>query len=141
MDWYHIFFSELQVILFSFSFFWRYFDFVVAWFCCSSWLAFLLLAYLMNLMHYLLLHWVICFGGCLFVHTPIVFLKNTWVFGIFYLFLIWQKIMPKLWMSGVGTLCAIAHYRVSLFSYPLNWGGIALLIGFFIAENRWTGLL
>ena len=24
--------------------------------------------------------------------------------------------MPKLWMSGVGTLCAIAHYRAALFS-------------------------
>ena len=23
--------------------------------------------------------------------------------------------MPKLWMSGVGTLCAIAHYRVALY--------------------------
>ena len=23
--------------------------------------------------------------------------------------------MPKLWMSGVGTLCAIAHYRASMF--------------------------
>ena len=25
--------------------------------------------------------------------------------------------MSKLWMSGVGTLCAIAHYRASLFNY------------------------
>ena len=23
--------------------------------------------------------------------------------------------MPKLWMGGVGTLCAIAHYRAALF--------------------------
>ena len=27
MDWYHIFFGELQVILISFSFIWRYLDF------------------------------------------------------------------------------------------------------------------
>ena len=37
------------------------------------------------------------------------------VFGFFYLFLVWYTIVPKLWMSVVGTLCAIAHYRASLF--------------------------
>ena len=101
MDWSHIFFGELQIILFKFSFFWSYFDFVkfcffktdikflmklmfvvVAWFCCSSWLAFLLLAYLMNLMHHLLLHRVICFGDSLFVHTPIVFFEKKLGFSI-----------------------------------------------------------
>ena len=25
--------------------------------------------------------------------------------------------MPKLWKSGVGAVCAIAHYRASLFLY------------------------
>ena len=24
--------------------------------------------------------------------------------------------MPKLWMGGIGTLCAIAHYRAALFN-------------------------
>ena len=85
---------------------------VVVWFCRSSSLAFLISAYLINLMHHFLLHWVICY---LFVHTP-NFLKNTWIFVFFYLFLIWKTIMPKLWMSGVATLCAIAHYQASLFT-------------------------
>ena len=37
---------------------------------------------------FFLLHWVICVGGDLFIHTHF-FLKNTWIFGVFYLFLIW----------------------------------------------------
>ena len=55
---------------------------VVVRFCRSSLLAFLILAYLNNLMHHFLLHWVICFGDFLFVHTPFFFLKylNFWVF-------------------------------------------------------------
>ena len=28
--------------------------------------------------------------------------------------------MPKLWMGGVGTLCAIAHYRAALFILLLD---------------------
>ena len=47
---------------------------VVVWFCRPSSLAFLISANLINLMHHFLLHWVICFGGYLFVHTT-VFLK------------------------------------------------------------------
>ena len=93
---------------------------VVVWFCRSSSLAFLISAYLINLIYRFLLHWVICFGGYLFVHTPI-FLKNTWIFMFFYLFHIWLTIMPKLWMSGVGTLCAIAHYRASLLCITFNY--------------------
>ena len=55
---------------------------VVVWFCCLSWLAFLILAYLINLMPHLLLPWVICFGGYLFFYTPIFFEKYLifWVF-------------------------------------------------------------
>ena len=30
--------------------------------------------------------------------------------------------MPKLWMGGVGTLCAIAHYRVALFGLRIHEG-------------------
>ena len=56
---------------------------VVVWFCRSCSLAFLISAYLINLMHHFLLHWLICFGGYLFVHTPIFFLKNTWTFCVF----------------------------------------------------------
>ena len=53
-------------------------------FCHSSSLAFLISAYLINLMHHFLLHWVICFGGYLFVHTSFFFfLKNTWIFCVF----------------------------------------------------------
>ena len=56
---------------------------VVVWFCHSSSLAFLISAYLINVMHQFLLQWVIFFGGCLFVHTPVFFLKNTWIFCVF----------------------------------------------------------
>ena len=44
---------------------------VVVWYCCCSWLFFLILAYVINLMHHFLLHWVICFGGYLFVRKTI----------------------------------------------------------------------
>ena len=54
---------------------------VVVWFCCSSWLAFLTLTYYSNLMHQSLLHWVICFGGYLIVHTEF-FEKDLGFFGI-----------------------------------------------------------
>ena len=50
--------------------------FVVVWFCCSSSLAVLISAYLFNLMHHFLLHWVICFGGYLFVHTSVFFFEK-----------------------------------------------------------------
>ena len=43
---------------------------------------------LINLFIIFILHWVICFGGYFFVHTPF-FLNNTWIFGVFCLFLIW----------------------------------------------------
>ena len=48
---------------------------VVVWFCRSSSLDFLISAYLINLMHHFLLHWVTCFRGYLFVHTPVFFEK------------------------------------------------------------------
>ena len=54
---------------------------VVVWFCCSSWLAFLILTYYSNLVHQFLLHWVICFGGYLIVHTEF-FEKDLDFFGI-----------------------------------------------------------
>ena len=54
---------------------------VVVWFCCSSWLAFLILTYYSYLMHRFLLHWVICFGGYLIVHTEF-FEKDLGFFGI-----------------------------------------------------------
>ena len=55
---------------------------VVVWFCRSSSLAFLISAYLINLMHHFLLHWVICFVDYfLFIHH--FFLKNTWIFCVF----------------------------------------------------------
>ena len=55
---------------------------VVFWFSCSSWLPFLILAYLINLMHHSLLHWDICFEGYLFIHTP-TFLENQLNFWVF----------------------------------------------------------
>ena len=54
---------------------------VVVWFCCSSWLPFLILTYYSILMHQCLLHWIICFGGCLIVHTEF-FGKDLGFFGI-----------------------------------------------------------
>ena len=54
---------------------------VLVWFCCSSWLAFLILTYYSNLMHQFLLHWVICCGGYLIVHTEF-FEKDLDFFGI-----------------------------------------------------------
>ena len=95
---------------------------VVVWFCRSSSLTFLISAYLIILMHQFLLHWVFCFGGCLFVHTPVFFWKLLEFFVFFHLFLIWQTIMPKLWMSGVGTLCAIAPYRAALLYFVRDFG-------------------
>ena len=57
---------------------------VVVWFCCSSWLAFLMMAGLINLMRHFLFHWVVCFGGDLFVHTAIFFEKILdFIFGGF----------------------------------------------------------
>ena len=45
--------------------------------------------------------------------------------------------MPKLWMSGVGTLCAIAHYRDSLFSLQQELFQGAVLI----FESSWSDAL
>ena len=92
----------------------------VVWFCCFSWLDFLLFAFLICLMHHFLFHWVICLGGYLFVQTPIFFWKKTCIFRVFCVFFICYTIMPKLWMSGVRTLCAIANYRASL-SYGISY--------------------
>ena len=36
--------------------------------------------------------------------------------------------MPKLWMSGVGTLCAIAHYRAALSVLVLQLKLLLLLL-------------
>ena len=105
MDWSHIFlWSSGYFVLFQFhltlfclcyQFFlnWHNFSDVINvcyccyWFCCSSWLAFLIMADLINLIWHFLLHWSVCFGGDLFVHTPI-FLKKTLSFGVLCLFLI-----------------------------------------------------
>ena len=46
---------------------------------------------------------------------------------VFYHFLIWSTIKPNLWICGVGTLCANAHYRVSLYFLPENWTEITFL--------------
>ena len=62
---------------------------VVVWFCCSSWLAFLTLACHNNLMLQFLLHWVICFGGYLIVHSQF-FWK---ILGLFWVFWGSQKII------------------------------------------------
>ena len=78
MAWSYIFSVEIQIVLFSLNFsdaivplllvlffttdikFLMLLMFVVVvWFCCSSQLAFLILAYPINLMHHILLHWKI----------------------------------------------------------------------------------
>ena len=54
----------------------------VAWLRCSSWVSFLKMANLINIVQLFLLHWFICFGGdLLFIHQ--LFLKNTWILGGF----------------------------------------------------------
>ena len=57
----------------------KFFD-VINVYCSSSWLAFLKLAYLINLMHHFKRHWAIWFGSYLFVH-PTFFKKITWFLG------------------------------------------------------------
>ena len=52
---------------------------IVVWFCCSSWLAFPIMAELIKLMRLFLFHWVICFGGALFVHKHFFFWKTSTV--------------------------------------------------------------
>ena len=111
MDWSHTFSVDLSIMLFSSGFIWRSVDFVirfcffktdikffvllmfvavvvvvVVWFCCSFWFAFLISAYHRNLMHQSSLHWVICFGGYLIVHTHLFFWKILGIFLFFYLF-------------------------------------------------------
>ena len=54
---------------------------VVVWFFWLSWLTCLIIAYLINLRHHFLLHWVICFGGYLFANT--FFWKKNQFFFIF----------------------------------------------------------
>ena len=82
----NFFSSAVRVVLFSVSFIWSNFDFVikvcfflnghagldvnkivfvVVWFCCSSWLASLMLAGLTNLMRHFLLQRVMLFVGYL----------------------------------------------------------------------------
>ena len=98
---------------------------IVVWFCCSSRLAFLIMADLINLMRNFLLHWVICHACDFFVHTHFL-LKNTVPHLVD---------MPKIWMSGVGTLCADAHYQASLSNFKIRsssktWRGSKILLVF-----------
>ena len=48
------------------------------------------------------------------------FLKITWIFGRFLLFLLCLTFMPNIWMGGVETFCADAHYRAFLFSFRMK---------------------
>ena len=41
-------------------------------------------------------------------------LNDMYVLKVFNLIIIWLKINSRMWMSGVGILCAYAHYRASL---------------------------
>ena len=55
------------------------------WFCCSFCLVFLIMSDLIHLMwHFFLLHWTICVGGNIFVHSR-VFRKTPHVLEVFYL--------------------------------------------------------
>ena len=44
-------------------------------------------------------------------------LNDMFVFDLF----IWQPMKSRMWMSGVGTLCAYARYRASLFVFNVKW--------------------
>ena len=56
---------------------------VVVLFCCSFWLTFLISAYHINLKLQFLVHWVICFGSYLIVHTQFVW-KILGLFCVFW---------------------------------------------------------
>ena len=77
--------------------------------CCCLVLLLVLPRFLNNgrshLMWHFLLDWNICGGGDFFVHN--FFLKNAWFFLGF--------LSVLMLISGVGTLCANAQYRASLF--------------------------
>ena len=86
---------------------------VVIWFCCSSWLAFLVLAYLINLIHHVLVHWVICFGSYLFFHTPFFLEKYLNFCG----FLSVPHFVDNYAKIKDEALSPIAHYRASFLGY------------------------
>ena len=120
-----VLFDAILTLLLSFVFWYghKFFDVINVCCCCLIlpfvFARFLNTAHLINLTHPFLLHWVICFGGYLFVQTP-VFVNNTWIFCVFpsvpYLVDNYAKIVDE----GVGTLFAIAHYRAALFCLKTN---------------------
>ena len=55
------------------------------------------------------------------------------VLKVFYLFIIWWPSKSRMWMSGVGKLCAFEHYRASVFMvYVVKW----LKVVYTIEEDR-----
>ena len=57
---------------------------VVVWFCCLSWLAFSILAYLMNLMHHFFYSTELFALEAMFSFIHQFFLNN-WIFGFFFI--------------------------------------------------------
>ena len=56
---------------------------------------------------------------------------------VFDLFVIWQPIKLRMWMSGVGTLYAYAHYRASLLIFR-GKNMKPLLVNLFVARKLCT---
>ena len=73
------------------------------------------------LLYSIIFYWAIC-----------MFLK------LFYWFIIWWPIESRMCMSGVGTLCAYAHYPASLFNYTstlAHFVFIVFLLLLFLAHD------
>ena len=118
---------------------------VVVWFCCSFWPAFLILTYYSNLMHQFLLHWVICFGGYLIVHTEFFEkdlgffgIRKKIIFGFFYLFLIWSPIHKIVDGRGRNLMChctlpsrLVEHLVCMILKAGINHSGNKFLENFF----------
>ena len=91
-----------------------------------GWLSCLLLSLLSSFIGHLISYFFICIvdraksdfsnGYTNYFPTKSDFSK------VFFLFLIWWTMNSKTWLSGVGTLCANAHYRASLFNSQCTLG-------------------
>ena len=67
-------------------------------FCCSSWLAFLIMADLINVMRHFCSTELFAFEAIFCSQT--FFLKNIWIFGVFYLFLFGRHLCQKCGWAG-----------------------------------------
>ena len=59
----------------------------------------------------------------------------------FYVFLFWSTINSKIWLSGVETLCANAHYRASLLLTSSITGELFMQTSWFSKDNETTNII